>query len=178
MNNSMGLTLLSLLGIFASVQAFTIHPRGVSRAMPLSMAADQVFDLMVKIPPTDSGLVAQMKIESILPGPSEIVEIRYGLPFGLDVAPEKGMAICTKDGAGGEKVGDVLRYTTQWTMGLPRGDGLATTAASFAGGVSWQCNMFDILAAGRWEEVVEALVSNVPERTDEVVLIFERPLEE
>lgn len=37
--------------------------------------------------------------------------------------------------------------------------------------------MFDVLAAKDWRQVVEALLTNTQERTDEVVLIFERPLE-
>ena len=78
--------------------------------------------------------------------------------------------------AGGEKVGDVLRYTSQWTLGLPRGDGVITTAMSFAGGIGWQVSMFDVARANKWEAVVEALVSNEGSRTDEVVLLFERPL--
>jgi hypothetical protein len=98
------------------------------------------------------------------------------VPFGLDVAPKNNMAICTKDGAGGEKVGDILRYTSQWTLGLPRGDGVITTAMSFSGGISWQVSMFDVMKAGRWEDVVEALVSNEGSRTDEVILLFERPI--
>lgn len=77
---------------------------------------------------------------------------------------------------GGEKVGDVLRYTSQWTLGLPRGDGVITTAMSFSGGISWQVSMFDVARASRWEDVVAALVSNEPSRTDEVLLLFERPL--
>jgi hypothetical protein len=36
--------------------------------------------------------------------------------------------------------------------------------------------MFDVLAAKRWEDVVTALVSNEKSRTDEVILLFERPL--
>jgi hypothetical protein len=48
---------------------------------------------------------------------------------------------------------------------------------SIAGGISWGCTIFDVLKANAWEEVVEALTSNIPDRTDEVVLIFERPLE-
>jgi len=47
---------------------------------------------------------------------------------------------------------------------------------SFSGGISWQCSMFDVLAAKRWEDVVTALVSNEKSRTDEVILLFERPL--
>lgn len=136
-----------------------------------------VFRIEVAMPPVNSGLVAQMKIDPVLPGNSEIIEVRYKLPFGLDVAPKDNLAVCTKDGAGGEKVGDVLRYTSQWKMGLPMGDGIVSTAASFAGGLSWQCTLFDVTKASRWEAVVEALTSNVSSRTDEVVLIFERPLE-
>eukprot|EP00587_Corethron_hystrix_P013712 CAMPEP_0113324750 /NCGR_PEP_ID=MMETSP0010_2-20120614/17249_1 /TAXON_ID=216773 ORGANISM="Corethron hystrix, Strain 308" /NCGR_SAMPLE_ID=MMETSP0010_2 /ASSEMBLY_ACC=CAM_ASM_000155 /LENGTH=143 /DNA_ID=CAMNT_0000184225 /DNA_START=261 /DNA_END=692 /DNA_ORIENTATION=+ /assembly_acc=CAM_ASM_000155 len=134
------------------------------------------FEVNVAIPPSNSGLQAQMKIPPILPGPSELIEVRYGLPFGLDVAPSGGMAVCTKDGAGGEKVGDVLRYTSNWTMGLPRGDGIVSTVASFSGGVGWQCSLFNVMKAQSWEEVVEALTSNVQTRTDEVLLLFERPL--
>ena len=86
------------------------------------------------------------------------------------------MAVCTKDGQGGEKVGDLLRFSSQWTMGLPRGDGILSTAASFSGAIGWQCSLFDVMKASQWDEVVEALTSNTPQRTDEVVLIFERPL--
>jgi hypothetical protein len=49
--------------------------------------------------------------------------------------------------------------------------------ASTAGGISWGCTIFDVLKANEWEEVVEALTSNIADRTDEVLLIFERPLE-
>ena len=39
-----------------------------------------------------------MKFPPILDVPSEIVEVRYAVPFGLDVAPKDGLAVCTKDG--------------------------------------------------------------------------------
>lgn len=136
------------------------------------------FELDLKIPPSSSTLIARMRIKKLLPDDvkSEIVEVRYPLPFGLDVEPKAGKVVCTKDGPGGEKVGDILRFTSAWSMGLPRGDGLITTAASFAGGLSWQCNMFDVMKAQAWQEVVEALTSNVDSRTDEVVLLFERKI--
>jgi hypothetical protein len=143
----------------------------------LAMAADKKFQMTVSMPPTDSGIEAQLRFEPVLSVPSEMVEIRYKIPFGLDVEPQNNLAVCTKDGAGGERAGDVLRFTSRWTLGVPRGDGLVTTAAFFAGGVSWQCSMFDVAKAASWEEVVEALTSNVASRTDEVVLLFERPLE-
>ena len=165
-------TLLSALATSLAFVPGTQQAFHKTNAFGLSMAK---FEFMVDMPPTTSDLKAQMGIDPILPE-SKIVEVRYKLPFGLDVAPKNGMVVCNKDGTGGEKVGDVLRFTSYWSMGLPRGDGVITTAASFAGGVSWQCNLFDVMKASAWEEVVEALTSNVDSRTDEVVLIFERPL--
>lgn len=142
-------------------------------------SSDSMFEVTVAMPSKGSsaGLQANLKIAPVLDVPSEIVEVRYQVPFGLNVEPQKGLAVCTKQGAGGEKVGDILRYSSQWTLGLPQGDGIATQAAAFAGGLSWQCTMFNVLKAGSWEEVVEALVSNEQSRTDEVVLLFERPVE-
>eukprot|EP00521_Asterionellopsis_glacialis_P002105 CAMPEP_0195255968 /NCGR_PEP_ID=MMETSP0706-20130129/5960_1 /TAXON_ID=33640 /ORGANISM="Asterionellopsis glacialis, Strain CCMP134" /LENGTH=183 /DNA_ID=CAMNT_0040308929 /DNA_START=69 /DNA_END=620 /DNA_ORIENTATION=+ len=162
-----------------SVESFVVTPPSSQRIAtpPLHMSSSpEAFEIMVDLPPSTNDLKAQMRIAPILDVPSELIEVRYDLPFGLDVAPKDGMAVCTKDGTGGERVGDILRFTSQWTMGLPRGDGLVTTAASFAGGLTWQCSMFDVMRAGAWGEVVEALTSNVESRTDQVVLIFERPL--
>jgi hypothetical protein len=65
-----------------------------------------------------------------------------------------------------EKIGDVLRYTSQWIMGLPSGDGLAATAAFTGGGPTWQCTMFDVMKAKNWAKVVEALTSNVDVSAD------------
>ena len=113
-----------------------------------------------------------MKISPILSVPSEIVEVRYKVPFGLNVEPRKGLAVCTQDGEGGEKKGDVLRYTSQWTLGLPAGDGLATTAAAFSGGLSWQCTMFNVMKAKEWGHVVQALVSNEQVNFDNLVQKF------
>ena len=164
------------VGAFSHPKVFGITVKS-QQCTSLKMS-NSAFEITVDIPPSNSGLQAQMNIKPVLDIPSEIVEIRYKLPFGLDVAPKDGFAVCTKDGPGGEKAGDVLRFTSQWTMGLPRGDGLISTAASFSGGVSWQCSLFDVMKASRWEEVVAALTSNVDSRTDEVVLLFERPLEQ
>lgn len=134
------------------------------------------FEIEIKMPPSNSGLAAQMKIQPVFDVSSELIEVRYKIPFGLDVEPQNGLAVCTKDGENGERVGDVLRFTSQWTMGLPRGNGLLSTAASFGGAIGWQCSLFDVTKATSWEEVVQALVSNTPQRTDEVVLIFERKM--
>lgn len=50
-------------------------------------------------------------------------------------------------------MGDILRFTTQWTMGLPRGDGLVSTVASFGGAIGWQVNLFDVAKAKTFDEV-------------------------
>ena len=69
-----------------------------------------------------------------------------------------------------------LTQSRRAAQGLPRGDGAVTTVASFGGIVSWQGSMFDVMKTASWDEVVTALTSNVPQRTNEVVLLFERPL--
>jgi len=138
---------------------------------------DGTFEIAVALPPVSQKLMATLKFKPLVTeSKSTIVAVRYAVPFGLDVAPQNGLAVCTKDGANGEKVGDILRFTSQWTMGLPRGDGIMTTAASFSGGIGWQVSLFDVMKAKSWDAVVEALLSNTQQRTDEVVLIFERPL--
>jgi len=84
------------------------------------------FKIVVDLPPLDGELKAAMRITPVLKVPSEIIEVRYKLPFGLDVEPKAGLPLVTKDGKGGEKVGDVLRFTSQWTLGVPRGEGIIT----------------------------------------------------
>ena len=49
------------------------------------------FEISVDMPPSNSGLQANMKLKSILTGPSEIVQVRYTSPFGLDVAPKDNL---------------------------------------------------------------------------------------
>ena len=48
-----------------------------------------------------------MKVKKLLLTNSEIVEVRYRLPFGLDVEAKQGKIVCTKDGRGGKAVGDI-----------------------------------------------------------------------
>lgn len=62
---------------------------------------DTNFEIELSMPPSNSGNRARLKFGSVLSVPSEVVEVRYKLPFGLDVAPLKNLAVCTKDGAGG-----------------------------------------------------------------------------
>eukprot|EP00639_Heterosigma_akashiwo_P025669 CAMPEP_0194705386 /NCGR_PEP_ID=MMETSP0295-20121207/28901_1 /TAXON_ID=39354 /ORGANISM="Heterosigma akashiwo, Strain CCMP2393" /LENGTH=180 /DNA_ID=CAMNT_0039601059 /DNA_START=22 /DNA_END=565 /DNA_ORIENTATION=- len=163
--SSLRLFLLTCLVVTACVcHAFTSS---------LRMAADQKFELKVAMPPSDSGLTAEMRLRSILPEPSEIVEVRYRLPFGLNVEPQDGLAVCTKDG---KAVGGEARATCSASAASGRSACPRATAWFFAGGLSWQCSLFDAARARTWPDVVKALTSNEPRRTDEVVLLFERRL--
>jgi hypothetical protein len=168
------LLFLPLISAFLAPTQTKFHQQHHGSHSSLSASS---FDVEVNMPPSGSNLMATVKIEPFLGVPSEIVEVRYAVPFALNVEPQKNLAICTKDGKGGEKVGDVLRYTSQWTLGPPQGDGVMATVGMFAGSVSWGCSLYNVMEAKSWEQVVEALVSNVESRTDEVVLLFERPLE-
>jgi hypothetical protein len=163
------------------------------RTIPLSKEdADgkrNVFKVVVELPrgagtsmessSDGPALQALLTAEPVLSGRSELVEIKYRVPFELSVEPIKNLALCTRDGpdpATSERKGDVLRFASQWTLGLPRQAGLAASAAAFSGSVSWQSSMFDVMRAVQWEQVVLALVSNTIDRTNEVILIFERPI--
>mmetsp|Transcript_25409 Transcript_25409/g.45941 ORF Transcript_25409/g.45941 Transcript_25409/m.45941 type:complete len:183 (+) Transcript_25409:91-639(+) len=89
---------------------------------------------------------------------SELVVVRYALPFGLNAEPQNGQVIVTKDGKadGGERVGDVLRQTTYWRGNQP--------------------GLFDVSKnAENFDLVVQALVTNDLAVADEIVLVFERP---
>merc|ERR1740138_269267 len=144
--------------------------RPTTRAAAL-MAEPRVFEL--KLPLGEAG-TANLRFKAREPA-SESVVVRYAIPFGLNVEnqgsdkPGLCRAVCTKDGAGGEKVGDVLRYCTEYKMQLAGGGGggIITTVASFGGALSYKIGLFDVAKAKSWDDVVEALTSNTPERTDE-----------
>jgi hypothetical protein len=161
--------------IFSRPTTF-LHISSTGVSSRSASSSSNTFQLVIDVPPSNSDVQVSMNIESILSIPSELIIVRYKVPFGLNIEPRKNFAIVTANGPGGEQVGDLLRYTSHWTMGLPRGDGIGTTFASFAGGLKWQCSMFNVMSVKQWEQVIQALVSNTIDRTDEVVLIFERPL--
>ena len=158
-----------------------------------------------------------MKLKPIIEGSSKAIIVKYPLPFGLNVENQDGKAVVTKDGAGGEKVGDILRLTTHWYMGEAISNNGIAGFANFAGAPAWKIGLFEVtghhtnppprnpcpptpptphphlvppthpptfnapLRHGRqvdkaktWNEVVEALTSNVPQRTDVVTMVFER----
>jgi hypothetical protein len=102
---------------------------------------------------------AEVKLPPVLEN-SELVVVRYDLPFGLSAEPDStmGQIVVTKDGKpDGEKVGDILRQTTYWRGKNP--------------------GLFDVSKnADNFDLVVQALVTNDLSIADEIVLVFERPL--
>ena len=166
-----------------SAMALTLHPNPTaSRSVtnvPRSSSADivmgtarEAFTLKLDLPPRGT---CNLKFNPLLDS-SEAVVVTYKLPFGLNVENKGGAAVVTKDGDGGEKEGDILRYTTKWELGTPPEGTIAGTIGAFGGLINWQLGLLDVAKASDWNEVVEALTSNTPERTDSVTLVFERPL--
>lgn len=101
---------------------------------------------------------AEVKLPPLLEK-SEIIIVRYDLPFGLNAAPDdaSGQVVVTQDGTGGEKVGDILRQTTYWRGKEP--------------------GIFDVSKnAANFDLVIQALVTNDLGVADDIVLVFERPL--
>jgi hypothetical protein len=69
----------------------------------------------------------------------------YDIPFSLNIEkPPRGFPapVVTKDGKGGEKVGDVLRATTSWSQGF-NAAGATSDIMMFAGNVKWRKSVFD-----------------------------------
>ena len=88
--------------------------------------------------------------------------MRYPLPFGLSAEPNGRVVSITKDGAGGEKTGDILRFTTQWKGQEPS--------------LFDVCKCMERQLQNSFDQVVGALTSNDGTYADEIVLVLERPL--
>jgi hypothetical protein len=68
--------------------------------------------------------------------------------------------------------------STCWTKGFATGvGGAANDILSFAGVMEWKKSIFDCTGAP-WDKVVDALLTNTPERSTTVTLIYERPLDD
>jgi len=163
---------------FVSAAAFTVqaappHRLSVARLQGASMAQREPFAVVLDLAPRGK---CNLRFKPLF-DESECVVVKYDLPFGLNVENQKGVAVCTKAGTGGEIEGDVLRYCTEWNIGLPGGEASpGATIASFSGaGLGWKLGLFDVIKATSWDDVVTALTSNTQERTDSVTLVFERP---
>eukprot|EP01041_Mallomonas_annulata_P005295 gene5295-10588_t len=103
---------------------------------------------------------------------SEFIVITYAVPFSLNVEPKQGMAIVTKDGKNGEQVGDIMRATTCFSQGFVAA-GAATDIMAFAGNVKWRKGIFETSGAP-WSQILDALLSNTPDKTTDVTIVFER----
>ena len=103
-----------------------------------------------------------MKFRPVLTD-SELVYVTYKLPFGLSAEPRGRVVSVTADGEGGEKVGDILRFTLKWNGQEP--------------GMFDVCKCMERQLQNSFDQVVGALTSNDGTYADEIVMIFERPLE-
>ena len=149
-------------------------PRSAPRFRAAAIAAQEREPLSVVMDLKPLGK-ARIKWQPIFAA-SEAVGVTYPLPFELNVEQKGGLAVVTKDGPGGEKAGDVLRYCSEWKI-APKGQGSGgalETMAAFSGLMEWKVGVFDVNKAKAWDEVVEALTSNEKSRTDQIVLAFER----
>lgn len=169
--------LLALSSLTATNGFVTTNPTHVPSSIT-SRTDNASFRLFAEEPPQEAGRpdfefsfeipkkgiadvgTAEVKLPPILEN-SQVVVVRYELPFGLSAEPckESGQVVVTKDGKadGGERVGDVLRQTTYWRGKTP--------------------GLFDVSKnADNFDLVVQALVTNDLSVADDIVLVFERPL--
>ena len=149
-----------------SSTAFTARTSSTSSSSTAVYSTDRPnFDFSFEIPKkgiADVG-TAEVTLPPLLES-SDVVVVRYALPFGLSAEPDKGnnssgqvQVVVTKDGEGGEKVGDILRQTTYWRGREP--------------------GIFDVSKnAMNFDLVVQALVTNDLSVADDIVLVFERQL--
>ena len=88
-----------------------------------------------------------MKFKPLLTD-SELVQVTYSLPFGLSAEPKGRVVSVTADGEGGEKVGDILRFTLEW-------QGQGGSPAMFD-----VCSCMEQRLDTSFDRVVKALTSN------------------
>mmetsp|Transcript_15313 Transcript_15313/g.53373 ORF Transcript_15313/g.53373 Transcript_15313/m.53373 type:complete len:199 (-) Transcript_15313:221-817(-) len=112
---------------------------------------------------------------------SSLIVAKYPLPFFIDIEATKTGNIVTKDGSeqknnGAERVGDRLRGFTYYAVSQDSGGGgPASMFASFGGlNVKMTRQLYDATMVP-WDKALEMLMTNEPRRTDEVIMIFERP---
>jgi hypothetical protein len=177
------LRVILLCAILALAVAFTLPSNAIKGSRRMTMSVDngspRLFE--VQFPLSEGYKPIDMKLRPIF-DKSQLYVTQYSIPFSLSVEPQ-GMQMgekvvklptVTKDGAGGEKVGDILRLTSCWVQGM-QGSGVGSDIMNFAGMIKWQNSVFDCVGAP-WQQVVDALTSNTPSRGRTVTLVFEREL--
>ena len=95
---TLGLVLSTTVSAFTSQQGSLLQRTATSSYSSSILHASNTEPFTVEVNLPGDGLQANMKFPPILDVASEIVEVRYAVPFGLDVAPKEGLAVCTKDG--------------------------------------------------------------------------------
>ena len=141
------------------------HARPTPRAPPAACSLRETFTVAV-----DLGDGVKLAEELVpLFSESDIVTVRYPLPFELAAEAEHGVMRVTRDG-NGLLTGDVLRLCSTFTMRMDAVGGLLPMGTK-----PTKC-LF--LADGQPpQRVVEALTANTDDRTEDVWMAFERPVE-
>lgn len=141
-----------------------IHP--ISSRARVAMRDDlrRAFNLEVNL---GKGVgVMRQQLEPLFSA-SDLVTVRYPVPFELDLEPSQGVMQITKSGSG-VLVGDVLRACSSFQMQMDNTFGLFPLGTK-----PTQC-LF--LADGQpAQKVIEALVANTDDKASDVILVFERP---
>ena len=150
-----------------------INKKNTNKLIKLEMA-DNIFQF--EVPLEDGYSPVEIQLRPLFEN-SVVFIVQYDVPFKLNVeADDKtGVPIVTKDGLGGEVIGDVLRATTAWSQGM-NAAGLTSDIMSFAGNVKWRKSIFETVGAP-FDSTVAALQSNTAERSQKVTLVFERQVE-
>ena len=117
----------------------------------------------------------QAKLAPLLEA-SECVTIELKLPLGLNAEPEDGRVVVKKDGPGGEKAGDVLRFFSAWkdTFGSAQPEMVDVDKIM----VRTMANGEKVsLGKEAFDKVVGKLVTNDGRNADTMSMVFERPSE-
>ena len=160
--------LASFVSLSAAAAALTLSPQGMSTASRTAVRSTIVRMDDIPMVKADTGVVptdrppfscsfeipkkgiseygtCNLNFKPLLTD-SELVMVTYPLPFGLSAEPKGRVVAVTKDGKGGEKVGDILRFTLQWKGQQP--------------GMFDVCSCMERRLQSSFDEVVAALVSN------------------
>lgn len=195
------LAALLMLAVHQCV-AFQFHTNTRSSSLVGNQRTSRLWDIPAPPPPSEPPIPEGVKVFDVsvplgdgykpfdiklrpLFANSQIFVTTYKIPFDLNAEPQAlelasgkviKMPTVTKDGKGGEKINDILRCTTCWVQGM-QGNGAGSDIMNFAGMVKWQKSLFDCTGAP-WSQIVDALVSNTPDRGETVTLVFEREVAE
>jgi hypothetical protein len=87
----MKIIVASIFLCFGVANALTTSPRVDRIATSLFASVEDLVEVRVALPPKGSELGAILKVKPCLSVPSEFVEVRYSIPFGLGVEPKNSV---------------------------------------------------------------------------------------